>query len=90
MELHIFLTGLFWFILIVAIAFCVARWVFWFKQKKVEKDLIYLEFLIQHGMKDPVSKRNIFSIITDYLTKKEYQGKRFDKCCRLFNEKYGS
>jgi hypothetical protein len=59
------------------------------KKKKVEKDLIYLEFLIQHGMKDRITTKNIKSTLLDYLNKKDYESKKLDKCIRLFIEKYG-
>jgi hypothetical protein len=59
-----------------------------FKKQKVNKDLIYLEFLIQHGLKDNITSCSIKDMILEYEGKKEYKSKKLDRCRKLFNEKY--
>jgi len=58
------------------------------KKKKVQKDLIYLKFLIQESTKDKFSKKHIENTIFDYMDKPEYKCDLFDRCVKLFNEKF--
>jgi hypothetical protein len=58
------------------------------KKRLPSDDLIYLEMLIRNTIKEPLFKRNIESIITDYRSRLDIDKVKLAELDKLFRSKF--